>query len=240
MREFIQSLPWKQNPWVAGNWTYDIGCLLGHDYRVTGNPSNLDAMEVFFQWMEANQNRETGWWDIVGGHPIAPQQYGGYHTLMVYWMFGREVPNPELMIDSSLSIQDAEAGHFGGGCCPDMDCADAIVTLSRQYNTREAEARAAMERLLPWELSLWDRQTGGFLDWNQDGSWIAGGRNEFGWQQCQAPPGAPDPCSDSFRGFTLALIGEVVSGTGLETVPWRHHGSYGHCVRPKCFLTSAD
>lgn len=235
MRQFILGLPWKLNPWVAGNWTYDIGCLVGHDWRVTKNQSNLDAMDWFFDWMKENQNKQTGWWDIVGGHPISHQQYGGYHTLMVYWMFGREVPNPELMIDSSLSLQN-KLGHFGGGCCPDMDCADAVVTLSRQYNIREKEVRAAMERLLPWTLHTWDRESGSFLEYDQDNSGVYGKRNEFGWVQCTTAENEPDPCSASFRGFTLACISEMVSGTGFDKLPWKHHGSFGHCVRPKSLL----
>jgi len=233
MRKFIEQLPWKLDPWVAGNWTYDIGCLVGHDWRVTRNQSNLDAMDVFFDWMAEHQNRETGWWDIVGGHKLSHQQYGGYHTLMVYWMFDREVPRPELMVDSSLSIQNAR-GHFGGGYCPDMDCADAIVTLSGQYGIRTDEARESMRRLLPWTLGCWDRHGGGFLDWNQDGKGLTGGRNEFGWLQCTAAAGEADPCSDSFRSFTLACISEAVPDTGFEALPWKHHGSFGHCVRPKC------
>jgi len=42
----VEQLPWKLSPWVVGNWTYDIGCLVGHDYRVTENPANLAAMEA--------------------------------------------------------------------------------------------------------------------------------------------------------------------------------------------------
>ncbi len=239
MKQFIEDLPWKMNPWVCGNWTYDIGCLVGHDWLVTQAGTNLEAMDWFFQWMEENQNKETGWWDIVGGHPITHQQFGGYHTLMVYWMFDREVPNPELMIDSSLTIQDDE-GKFLGGCCPNMDCADAIVSLSRQYNIRQEEARKSMQRLLPFELSMQDPKTGGFLDYDLNYSGNVGGRNEFGWLQCSAPEGAPDPCSNQFRGFTLSLISEVVPDTGLEKIPWRHHGSFGHAVRPKSLMADPE
>lgn len=224
----IESRPWKMSPWVVGNWTYDIGCLIGHDHAVTGSQDNLDAMAAFFQWMEAHQDPGTGWWDIAGGHPLTHAQYGGYHTLMVYWMFDREVPRPEAMIRSSLSIRAPE-GHFGGGCCSDMDVTDAAVSLCRQYDICRDIVVEAMEKALPWVLKM-QIPGDGFLDYER------GGRDEFGWQQCKAEEGGPDPCSDFFRGFTLALIGEVLPGTGLDTIPWRHHGSYGHGVRPKCLL----
>ncbi|MGC9454399.1 MAG: hypothetical protein ACP5HU_05995 [Phycisphaerae bacterium] len=227
MEQMLENLPWSVTPWVAGNWTYDIGCLVGHDYRATGNAANLEAMDAFFNWHEQRQNPETGWWDLVGGFPLTHQQYGGYHTLMVYWMYDREVPRPEAMIDSSLSLQTDE-GHFGGGCCPDMDCIDAAVSLARQYDTRMKEVTASMEKALPWLLKQ-QLPGGGFIDTPE-------GRDEFGWQQCKCEPGEADPCSDFFRGFSVALCAEVVEGTGLENLPWRHHGSYGHGVRPRKLL----
>lgn len=234
MVEKIEILPWnidERGPWTAGNWTYDIGCMVGHDYRVTKNPANIEAMDAFFKWMEEHQN-EYGWWDFIGGKPLAPQQFGGYHTLMVYWMYGRPVPRPEAMIDSSISLQQ-EDGHFeGGGCCPDMDCIDAICTLSQQYNIRENEARASMEKALPAVLDMQIRG-GGFKD--ED----SGRRGEFGWLQCKVPEEeapAADPSSDMFRGFSAALISEVLPGTGYDTLPWKHHGTYGHNVRPKQLL----
>lgn len=228
MREFIESLPWEVSPWVVGNWTYDIGCLLGHDHLVTGNAANLEAMHEFFDWHDRHQDSKTGWWDLKGGFGLNHQQYGGYHTLMVYWMFHRDVPRPEAMIQSSLSLQSRE-GHFGGGCCSDMDVVDATVSLSRQYNILETPVRVGMERALPWIL---DRQaiSGGFRDYPKHG------RSEFGWRQCQSEEGEADPCSDYFRSFSVALISEVVPGTGFDQVPWRFHGQFGHGVRPPSLL----
>ncbi len=232
----IESLPWKLTPWVVGNWTYDIGSLVGFDHVVTGDAANLEAMGAFFAWHEANQDPETGWWDIVGGFPVHHQQYGGYHTLMAYWMYDREVPRPEAMIDSSLSI-GAPEGHFGGGCCSDMDVTDTVCTLSQQYDVRRREVAEAMEKTLEWVLHM-QKPRSGFLDY-EPGKGEKGKesfRDEFGWRQCRGEPGQPDPCSDMFRGFSLAVISEVLEGTGLERVPWRHHGSYGHGVRPKSLL----
>jgi hypothetical protein len=233
MVERIEGLPWKITPWVVGNWTYDIGSLVGFDHAVTGDPANLEAMEAFFQWHEAHQDPDTGWWDLVGGFPIRHLQYGGYHTLMVYWMFGRQVPRPEAMIDSSLSFQAAE-GHFGGGCCSDMDVTDTVCTLSQQYGIRRRKVAEAMEKTLPWVLHM-QVPGGGFLDY-EPGKGEKGKpnfRDEFGWKQCRSEPNGADPCSDFFRGFSLAVIAEVLPGTGLEAVPWRHHGTFGHGVRPK-------
>lgn len=230
MQRAIEQLPWKLTPWIVGNWTYDIGSLVGFDYKTTKNPANLEAMNAFFRWHEDHQLASTGWWDLTGTAPVTDQQYGGYHTLMVYWMYDREVPRPEAMIDSSLSIQDS-AGHFGGGCCHDMDVIDAVVTLSRQYGIREDAVCSSMEKALAWILKLQHRD-GGFRDH------LGGARSEFGWKQCTSDPQGADPCSDYFRGFSLALINEVLPHLGWQgnSWQWRHHGSFGHGTRPKSLL----
>jgi len=228
MRRWLEDeLPWHLSAWVVGNWTYDLGCLMGVDHDVTGCGDNRAAMDVFFDWMDQHQLPETGWWDLRGDAGIGPQQYGGYHTLMVYWMYDRTPRHAEAMIDSSLSLQ-TEDGHFGGGCCPDMDVIDAAVTLCQQFNTRQREVAAAMQRALPGQLERW-HPDGGFK--NHDG-----GRSEFGWSRCQAAPGEPDPCADLFRTFNLSLIGEVLPDTPWSGMTWKHHRLYCHGVRPSALL----
>ena len=232
MRQWLEhELPWEVSAWVVGNWTYDLGCLMQIDREVTGDGDHLAAMDAFFDWMDEHQLADTGWWDLKGDADVNAQQYGGYHTLMVYWMYDRTPPRPDAMIDSSLSLQTAD-GHFGagGGCCPDMDVIDATVTLSRQFDTRRREVAAAMERALPGQLERW-HPDGGFRDHDH-----AHGRNEFGWSLCRAAPGEPDPCSDLFRTFNLALITEVLDGTGFDAMRWRHHHLPCHGVRPSMLL----
>jgi hypothetical protein len=228
MVSFIERLPWEQSTWVVGNWTYGIGSLVAHDYGVTQEPANLEAMDAFFDWHDSHQLPDTGWWDLGGNQPVRHQQYGGYHTLMVYWMYDRPVRNPDKMIESTLSLQTPE-GHFGGGCCEDMDAVDTAVSLCRQYGLCQGEVADAMARALPW---LLEKQIpgGGFID----GEGVS--RSEFGWKQCTAELSSADPCSDYFRSFSIALCSEVLPGTELDQIPWRHHGTYGHGVRPRCLL----
>ncbi|MCK5758247.1 MAG: hypothetical protein KAH14_04065, partial [Clostridiales bacterium] len=35
MEEWLEGLDWT-NPWKVGNWTYDMGCIIGSDYEITG------------------------------------------------------------------------------------------------------------------------------------------------------------------------------------------------------------
>ncbi|MEX2607049.1 MAG: hypothetical protein WD708_06855 [Kiritimatiellia bacterium] len=226
MRAWIEQLPWRISPWVVGNWTYDFGCLAGFERMVSGPEKINPALDAFFAWHDTHQLPATGWWDLTGKAPVTHQQYGGYHTLMVYWMFDREVPRPEAMIDRSLSIQSPE-GHFGGGCCADMDVIDATVSLCRQYDLSRSEVTRAMERALPWMAGT-KLPGSGFLDVPN----AKQGRAEYGWKTCGVAADEPDPCSAHFRTFSLALMSELIDVPGLEGFRWKHHHTFCHGVRP--------
>ncbi|MEW5815052.1 MAG: hypothetical protein AB1798_06610, partial [Spirochaetota bacterium] len=199
MQEWIESLPWDVNAWMVGNWTYDMGCAMGMDYLVTTEGDVLEGMNGYFNWFDKHQLDESGWWDLKkNGSELHHQQYGGYHTLMVYWMFDRPVSMADRIIDSSLSLQ-AEDGMFdpegGGGCCQDMDVIDPLVTLGLATGYRQKDIVSALERALPPILAK-QNEDGGFYDTT---AWE---RTEFGWDLCKAGCGKSDLCSCLFQGFS--------------------------------------
>lgn len=222
---WIESLPW-QNPWKTGNYTYDLGCLLGVDYGITGNIKNIDAIDEFFDWMDRNTDKDTGWWNPKGNAPLYSQQFGGYHTLMVYWMFGREVPDPEKMIRSTLKLQDSDGSYSGYGCCGDMDAVDTIVTLSRQYGICEREVKHSIERFYPYLMLMLD-EDGGFISLNESI------HADLGWKLHTGKKGKSDACSTYFRTFTLSLCDEILDLPWLDGVEWKHMDGFCHGIRPK-------
>jgi len=229
MKKWIEELPWEINPWLVGNYSYDMGCAMGMDYLITKDGRNLEAMDAYFEWYDKHQLKETGWWDLSGKAPISYQQYGGYHTLMVYWMFDKPVPMVEKMIDSSLSLQ-VHDGMFvregGGGCCEDMDVIDTLVSLGLATGYKKEKIRLALERALPAILSK-QNIDGGFYDT------LRSDRAEFGWEFCSAKAGVSDLCSTLFQCFTISLIGEFLNNKNIMDTKWHHHETYCHCVRKK-------
>ena len=228
MRAWIESLGWEKNAWVVGNWTYDMGCAIGVDHLVTGDDAAMEQADHYFEWFDEHQKDDTGWWDLKpGGSALHEQQFGGYHTLMVYWMFDRPIAKADRIIDSSLKLQH-EDGMFdpdgGGGCCQDMDCIDPMVQMGLATGYRADDIAKALERAL---VPILAKQTasGGFYDAL---TWV---RAEFGWQLCKASPGNPDTCSNWFYPFSIALAGEFLGDEQLMDTTWRHRDSFGHCVK---------
>lgn len=228
MEKWIEELDWE-NPWKAGNWTYDMGCIMGTDYEITGDENNIMAMNEFFDWHDANIDDNTGWWDPKGNSPLYMQQFGGYHSLMVYWMFGREVPDAEKMIESSLLLQSENGSYMEHGCCGDMDVIDTVVTLSRQYDICHRQVKESVEKFYPYLMRLWDRQ-GGFIGL-PDTYHI-----DLGWKLHKGETGMADPCSTYFRTFTLSLVNEVLELDWLGDIKWKHMDGYCHGRRPDILL----
>lgn len=232
MKKWIETRPWKINPWVVGNWSYDMGCAMGMDYLVTRDDRNLEAMNAYFEWYDKHQLKETGWWDLGGKAPVSEQQYGGYHTLMVYRMFDRPVLMAERMIESSLSLQSRDGmfvGIGGGGCCEDMDVIDTLVSLGQATDYKQEEIKEALLKALPAILRK-QNFDGGFYDK------LRGGRAEFGWKLCSARPGESDLCSTLFQCFCIALIGAFLDDKKIMDTKWHHHKTYCHCVKKKIKL----
>jgi len=228
MVRWLERLPWE-NPWKAGNFTYDMGCLMGTDFETTGNNANLYSMDAFFDWMDSNTDNETGWWNPKGNAPLYSCQFGGYHTLMVYWMYDRTIPDPEKMIESTLRLQSEDGSFSGYGCCGDMDCVDALVTLSRQFDICHGKVRKAMEKFYPYLMSCLTAE-GGFRSLS-DSSHV-----DLGWSLHAGICGQADACSTYFRTFTLSLVDEVLEIPWLEDVKWKHMDGFCHGRRPNELL----
>ncbi|MBN2853719.1 MAG: hypothetical protein JXQ23_13365 [Clostridia bacterium] len=225
MTAYLDSLPWE-DPWLAGNYTYDIGCLLGFDYRVTEDIHNLDAMDEFFLWHNKYQKNDTGFWNPTEKGSLAQELYGGYHSLMVYWMFDKEVLLPDKMIKSALNVYQQNGSSTG--CCQDMDIFDTAISLYRQYGMMDYEIRKAAEDILP---SLLDKL-------NPDGGFCNDRKNTFsdlGWTNHMVGIGESALTCTYFNTFTLSLMEEILE-LGLQDAGFRHMDTYCHGIRPKCLL----
>jgi hypothetical protein len=228
MNNWLESLDWN-NPWKAGNFTYDMGSIMGSDFEITGDKRNLSAMDEYFQWHDLNTDKETGWWNPNGTAPLYMQQFGGYHSLMVYWMFDREVPDPEKMIKSSLTLQSPDGSYMGHGCCGDMDVIDTIVSLSRQYDICRNEVKTSVEKFYPYLMRMWD-EDGGFMG-------LPGKTHiDLGWKLHEGDQGKADACSTYFRIFTLSLVDEILEIGWTDGLKWNHMDGFCHGRRPSVLL----
>ncbi len=222
MIEYLEQLPWD-NPWLVGNYTYDIGSLMGVDYQITGDIHNLDAMNEFFKWHELHQNKEHGFWDISETNDLAKILYGGYHSLMVYWMYDKPIPYYEKMIKTAINVFNQQGKSIGS--CQDMDILDTAISLSRQYDVLEHDVRVMTNKLLPELIGLI----------NEDGgicSQRSSKMSDFGWKNHMVNSGESALTSTYFTTYSLSLIEEMFE-IGIQDIGFHHMDSYCHGVRPK-------
>lgn len=62
--------------------------------------------ERLFSWLDANAEAQTGWWKKDIPHADRHQGLGGAaHILPIYQHFGRPLPAPQKLLDSTLAMQ---------------------------------------------------------------------------------------------------------------------------------------
>jgi hypothetical protein len=145
---WLESLDWS-NPWRESNMVMFIAAALYYRWHCQGEaPAGL-ALQRVLDWLDRQQDPDTGLWGTRNGASLLYAMAGGYHFLPFYFVSGRPVHHAERMIDSTLSLQHSD-GLFhpagGGDACLDVDAVDMLVKLSLVTVYRRPEVEAALER----------------------------------------------------------------------------------------------
>eukprot|EP00038_Savillea_parva_P021520 m.241345 g.241345 ORF g.241345 m.241345 type:complete len:193 (-) comp52459_c0_seq1:67-645(-) len=85
------------------------GCLFLLSCSMRAAPSMNLSLIGFFDWLAQRQDPVTGYWGAAKWRPI--QQLGGaFHILIAYKKLGRAWPQPELIVNTTLSTQNPDTG----------------------------------------------------------------------------------------------------------------------------------
>lgn len=148
IQKWLEGLDWS-NPWRESNMVMFIAAGLQYRWERDGEAAAGETLHHMLDWLDANQEPETGLWGTRSGASLMHAMAGGYHFLPFYFVCGRRVPHAEHIIDSTLSLQHAD-GLFhsdgGGDTCLDVDAIDMLVKLSLVTAHRGSEVEAALER----------------------------------------------------------------------------------------------
>lgn len=218
----LDACDWKQ-AWYTGNYLLCVGQVLLHLFEKEGDARVRQALEVYFDWLDAQVDPATGLWGTNGFCDAYEATYGGAHQLLVYYRCRRPVMHAERIIDTVLSLQQAD-GSFtrtpGGGSCEDVDSIDVLVNLTKRTNGyRFAEVISALRRAQHHVMAQ-QAADGGFVY-----SW---GRSymQNGLLSTFTPQNRSEIFSTWYRLHTLALISQIFTDDPeLSATRWQFNRS---------------
>ena len=155
--------------WIEGNNILFVGQLLIYLRDVEANPTAQDALDLWFDWLDANVDPKTGLWGTNGYCGPDEGVYGGYHQLLIYFHEDRVIRNPRGLVDTVLGLQHRDGGFApwgNGGACEDVDCVDILVNLYKRFDYRRAEIRHSLGKCVN-HISKTQNSDGGF-PYNKD------------------------------------------------------------------------
>jgi hypothetical protein len=216
LRSWLDRRDWKL-AWLEGNNLLFVGQFLVWLRDMEEQPKAEEALELYFEWLDGQQDSATGLWGTDGFVDAYHAMYGGYHQLLVYHFCHRAVNHMENIIDTTLGLQDADGGfarYGGGGACEDVDAVDILVNLFKRTGYRPKAVTRALSAALD---SVLARQLpdGGFV--YRKGETFC----HMGIARTKVPPDVSDLFSTWFGTHTVALACEVLKDHPLSSIPWR-------------------
>ena len=220
LQTWLAARDWR-HAWKEGNNLLFAGQLLIHLRDNEGLTAAQQALDFYFDWLDAQQDPETGLWGTNGYCSPYPALYGAYHQLLVYYYCERPVHYAARIVDTVLELQQPD-GSFsrtpGGGACEDVDAVDVLINLTKRTGYRTSDVRQALTRALPHILRQ-QAPDGGFVyRWGR--SYM-----QSGALRTFTPANTADIFSTWFRLHTLALIAQVVDDPRLNGVSWSFNHS---------------
>ncbi len=215
LRAWLEARDWRR-AWLEGNNLLFAGQFLVHLRDHENDSAAQPALDLYFDWLDAQQDPATGLWGTNGYCDLNEALYGAYHQLLVYFYCGRPVRYADRIVDGILSLQQAD-GSFGrtpgGGACEDVDAVHVLVNLVQRTGYRAADARRALGRTIPHVLRQ-QASDGGFVyRWGHP-------YMQSGLLRTFVPADAPDLFSTWFRLHTLGVIAQLLDAPELRHVEW--------------------
>ena len=216
LQKWLEQRDWRQ-AWLEGNNLLFVGQSLIYIRDFENMRAAEDALETYFNWLDAEQDPATGLWGTNGFCDVFEALYGAYHQLLVYWYCKRTVRYARAIMDTVLSMQHAD-GSFtrsgGGGACEDVDAVYVLVNLYKRTGYKTETVRHALEKALRSILRN-QMPCGGFIN-SRGKSFL-----QLGIAKTFVPVNTADMFATWFRVHTIAVICQVLWDHPLAEIQWR-------------------
>ncbi|MYW70131.1 acyltransferase [Streptomyces sp. SID8379] len=153
----LDALPWRSDPWHAGDWVDTLGtALLWNRLHHPATPDGV--LETLFGWLATHQDSSTGMWgqpSPIDGHLLVVN--GFYRASRgTYAQYGVTVPHPERVVDTVLrhAAEPRYTAPAAQTACNILDIAHPLW-LTRAGGHRADEVTALARRLLTDALGHW-------------------------------------------------------------------------------------
>ena len=164
LNDWLGKLNWRRSS-NSGNKVMFIAICLIYNYERFGIRKAKLALDVWFMWMDKNQNSKTGFWSIDTNGGYMQGMSGFYHQFVIYMYMDRQVQYQSKLVDKLLFIQQPDGLFYpgnGGGSCYDIDGITPLIYFYKNNNYRRNEIKEALGRAL--DSILFNQQNdGGFV-----------------------------------------------------------------------------
>lgn len=152
----LNSLPWGDNAWGAGDWIDCYATGLYHNLKSFGSGKRPDDL---FGWLATHCRRNSGLWGLPTAEEGWLQPVNGFYRLTraTYAQFGLPLPYPERSIDTVLAhSRDRRFFRLDAlNACNVLDVVHPLWLCLKQSDYRQAEIRTWAEKLLGEVLPFW-------------------------------------------------------------------------------------
>ncbi len=147
----------------SGNKAMFQAIFLTCEYERVREDHLLDKMEAWFEFHNETQNRNGFWGSDLRSHYLHGLQ-NGFHQLVIYFYWRRDIPRLNRIVDVALMAQDRQ-GFFsptpGGEACHDYDAIHTLAMARRATDYGGDEIEACMRRAFDAMLAV-RNSDGGF------------------------------------------------------------------------------
>lgn len=144
--QFMDDIDWAKNPWLGSH----LGAGLYASMLLTG--TSTDAWEdLYFSWLNANADPETGLWKrgFLHGAPRFHYLAATFHYVFNYEHAKRALPYPKELLDTCIQA------YREGACIdfakevgwPDIDFAYLLARVQRRAGTRFDETQTILREI---------------------------------------------------------------------------------------------
>lgn len=191
------------DPWLEGNNIVNLASFLIYELEQKEDKRLKELMKLFFDWHEAHQDPETGFWgtnDPVCPAGIMEGMAGAAHNFHLYFYNNREIPYYKPIVDYCLEFIQGRVKS----ACLDVDVVDILANLM-VFGYRSQEILERLESFAE-QLIAFQNEDGGFADEKTNGV-----RRMDGWAGGYFEPQGLSNCFATwFRSATLAMIACVL------------------------------
>ena len=145
INKYFENIDWS-NPWHESNKIMFLLQFFSYELIRLKDESARKYIDQILDLLDKYQDSNTGLWGTQYGASSFSAMAAGYHFLMFYQHFNREIRFKQLVVESvcDLQMKDGLFHPFGGGgACEDMDAIDVLV---KSMSENESKPLRCLER----------------------------------------------------------------------------------------------